>query len=236
MRRHFPHQVSAILVAAGSGVRLRSRTAKPWIRLGRKPLLKYSLDTLESCGLFDEIILVVHPDALQKAQGLAMGYPKKRIVVAIGGARRALSVLNGFQKVTPASEYVLVHDAARPFVNYVLIERLLKQVRGFDAAVLAIKPSDTIREIDPCTGLSRGTLDRKRLSVVQTPQVFKQKILARVYREIGLKKVEKATDEASLVEMLGGRVRTVEGDPCNIKITTPVDLRWARWWIGQSVK
>jgi 2-C-methyl-D-erythritol 2,4-cyclodiphosphate synthase/2-C-methyl-D-erythritol 4-phosphate cytidylyltransferase len=149
-----------------------------------------------------------------------------------GGAERQASVAAALEEVAPAAELVAVHDGARPFVSQALIARCLEAAKERGAAVAAVPATDTVKEADP-DGLVRATVDRARLWLVQTPQVFRRELLARAYRaatEAGLR----ATDDASLVERLGHEVVVVHGEPENIKITWPADVRRSEQMLNEE--
>jgi 2-C-methyl-D-erythritol 4-phosphate cytidylyltransferase len=196
----------AIVVAAGSGERFGER--KQYQRLGYGRVLDWALRAArEQC---DGIVLVV------PAELAADDEPQADAVVA-GGATRSASVRNGLAAVPADADIVVVHDAARPVPIPDVWRRVVVAVQGgADAAVPAVPVTDTIREVDGTT------VDRSRLVAVQTPQAFRAGALRRAHRD-----EPEGTDDASLVEAFGGRVEVVEGDPTNIKITTPFDLQVA---------
>ncbi len=212
--------VTAIIVAAGEGKRFGS--SKPYAVLKGKKILDYSLETFDRHpGIFD-MILVLH-EIGEKAFFLEK-YAKLKIV-SKGGERRQDSVLSGFQHIDPArTDIVLAHDAARPLVNAELIDKIIDAVKAIGAAIPALPVSDTVKKIED-NRVSR-TIDRQGLFCVQTPQGFSCEILGRAFEE-ALVDSETYTDEAALVEKLGVDVFAVPGDPRNIKITVPEDLKIA---------
>ena len=140
-----------------------------------------------------------------------------------GGATRSESVRNGLARVPEGADIVCVHDAARPFATAALFTRVIAAVEGgADAAVPALEVADTIKEID-AHGVVVRTPQRDRLVAVQTPQAFRAATLRAAHHRGG-----EATDDAALVEAIGGRVVVVQGDPQNRKLTVPDDLEWAR--------
>ena len=196
----------AIVVAGGRGERFGEPKQYLPLRDGR--VLDWSLRAARADA--DGVVLVVPADRTDEDEPLAT-------VVVAGGATRSGSVRAGLAAVPEDAAVILVHDAARP----VPVPDVWRRVRaaidaGADAAVPAIPVSDTLREV------GGGTVDRSRFVAVQTPQAFTAPALRAAHAG-----APEGTDDASLVEAAGGRVVVVDGDPANIKITTPVDLRLA---------
>jgi 2-C-methyl-D-erythritol 4-phosphate cytidylyltransferase len=212
--------VIAIIVAAGEGKRFGF--SKQFALLREKPVLEWCLDRFEAHKQVKEIVLVLN-DETQK-QKLLERYGKIR-AVAEGGEKRQDSVLAGFSQIDPEmAEVVLVHDGVRPLLESDLISRVIDRTLEQGAAVPVIPVEDTIKLIEG--RLVRQTLDRSRLFRVQTPQGFCYSVLREALdsaREDGFY----GTDEAALVERIGKKVSVVQGDPRNIKITTPLDLKLA---------
>jgi 2-C-methyl-D-erythritol 4-phosphate cytidylyltransferase len=196
--------VWAIVVAAGSGDRFGG--PKQYEALGSLRVLDWSLDT--ATDVCDGVVLVVHPERVADPE------PAAHAVVA-GGLTRSGSVRAGLAAVPPDAEVVLVHDAARPRGSAELWRRVIDTVRaGADAAVPAVPVTDTLREVEG------GTVDRSRYVAVQTPQGFRADVLRRAHEG-----EPEGTDDASLVDAIGGTVVLVDGEVGNAKITTPYDLR-----------
>jgi 2-C-methyl-D-erythritol 4-phosphate cytidylyltransferase len=143
-------------------------------------------------------------------------------VVTRGGKEREDSVLNGLRIIPPAVKYVLIHDAARPMVTPALIHRVLNKVYESGAAIPVIPVKDTLKVI--VGGRVMKTLDRAIIGAVQTPQGFKTADLKKAFKKLGAK-ASRLTDDAAVAEMTGLKVRAVEGDLLNLKITTSEDLR-----------
>jgi 2-C-methyl-D-erythritol 4-phosphate cytidylyltransferase/2-C-methyl-D-erythritol 2,4-cyclodiphosphate synthase len=214
---------TALIAAAGRGERLGRPECKAFVILAGKPLVGYALETLRSCPEITSIVLVVAPPDVERARVslIRSGSGSAERVVA-GGADRMASVRAGLAELDAACDTVLVHDGARPFVTPELIRRCLSAAAQHAAAIAALPARDTIKEVTP-EQVVAATLDRSRLWLVQTPQVFRSALLveahARAFRD-GVS----ATDDASLVEGLGHPVHVVMGEPGNIKITSPEDL------------
>jgi 2-C-methyl-D-erythritol 4-phosphate cytidylyltransferase len=197
--------VWSIVVAGGTGARFGER--KQYLALGEARVLDWSL---RAAARVDGVVLVVPADVVGAPE------PGADVVVA-GGATRSASVRAGLAAVPADASVIVVHDAARPVPVPAVWDRVLAAVAaGADAAVPAIPVRDTLRE------LGGGTVDRSRFVAVQTPQAFRADALRAAHRGD-----PEGTDDASLVEAGGGRVVIVDGDPTNIKITTPVDLALA---------
>jgi 2-C-methyl-D-erythritol 4-phosphate cytidylyltransferase len=193
----------AIVVAAGSGTRFgRPKQYEP---LGGRRVLDWSLDAARHVG--DGVVLVVAPERAGDDE------PAADAVVA-GGATRAASVRAGLAAVPDDAEVVVVHDGARPLAGTDLFARVVEAVRGgADAALPAIEVADTLRH------RSGGAVDRDDVVAVQTPQAFATGVLRRAHAG-----APEATDDASLVEAVGGKVVVVDGSPANLKVTQPADL------------
>jgi len=216
----------AIIVAAGQGERLRSAVSKPLVRLGPKPMLLYSLETLSKCPLIKAIIVVVNPSNRQAIKRLISAARISKISgIVDGGERRQDSVTNGLIALPEKCDFVLIHDSARPLIDSASLGRLIKSARKTGAAILGVPVKSTVKEAQGSIGsgaLRVGqTLDRDRLWEIQTPQAFKKSIIMKAYNSFGMIKV---TDDSALVEKLGIPVSLVMGSYVNIKVTTPEDV------------
>lgn len=211
---------SAIVVAAGRSVRMggADKIFDPLPGVPYKPALAFGVEVLEASPLVDEIVLVVSVERVARCEMLARERGWSKVVgVWPGGDRRQDSVAVGLGRVADA-DWVVVHDGARPFLTADMIARGLCAARLTGAAAAAVAVTDTIKRVDP-DGFSSETLDRERLRSIQTPQVFRRELLAEAHaRAEGT-----FTDDAAMVERIGGRVRLFEGARDNIKLTTPED-------------
>ena len=214
--------VTGIIVAAGSGERMGG-VQKAFAPLLGRMMVSYSLRAMEDTPELTNIVLVVASESVQKGESLvsSMGLCKVAAVCA-GGATRRASVLAGLQ-AAPDSEITLVHDGARPCVTPELIARGIVAAREHGATIPAVPVQDTIKEAGQ-GGLIVNTLDRSMLYAAQTPQVFPTDMLKRAHAEAS---ADLLLDDASLFEALGWPVHIFEGDPSNLKITTPIDLAFA---------
>jgi 2-C-methyl-D-erythritol 4-phosphate cytidylyltransferase len=212
--------VAAVVVSAGTGQRLGAD--KTFLDLGGKPVIAWSLDILQGSGAINSIVLVLHKNSLDRGKKLVTerGWSKV-IAVCEGGRLRQDSVRNGLERVKH-SQYVLVHDGARPFLTNKLIDDGIEAVRQTGAAVAAVPVKDTVKEVDEA-GLVTKTPERGVLRMVQTPQVFRLDILREAYESIK----GEYTDDSAIVEQAGYKVKLYFGDYGNIKITTREDLVFA---------
>ncbi len=222
------NNLRVVIAAAGSGSRMGSKTNKQYIQLGTRPLLTYSLDTFEKMEIVKDIIIVAKEPEIEyceKAVVKACGYKKVSRVIA-GGLERQDSIWLGLNELDKDTDYVAVHDGARPFVTVELVMRILEAAVRWGAAIPAVAVRDTLKKVDK-DNFVRQTLDRAAIFAIQTPQIFRYGELYKSYeyaREQGIN----ATDDASLYEKYIGRVKVVPGDYNNLKITTPEDLVIAR--------
>lgn len=221
--------VAAIIAAGGRGVRLGADRPKQFLDLGGRSILDMSIAALASSGRIHEIVVAVPPDHLDAtAAAWAHGAGKPLTFVA-GGARRQDSVANAFAKTSAGADIIVIHDAARPFVTDAVIGRAIDAAQAHGAAIAAIPVRDTVKQAGasgpdgsrPIT----ATIPRESVLLAQTPQAFRRDVLARA---LDAGRNVDATDEAMLVERLGLPVHIVDGDPGNIKVTTPEDLATAK--------
>lgn len=218
--------VTAILPAAGVGKRMVTaghRLPKQFLEIAGVPILTHTLRQFESCDSVDHVTLVCEESMLDFVATEiveAERYTKIRKIVR-GGKERQDSVYSGFCSSLP-SDYVVVHDVVRPFVSQSRITEVLEEALRYRAAILAVPAKDTIKAQDDQQFVER-TLDRSVLWNVQTPQAFEYGLLREAFENAYAEDFY-GTDESSLVEALGVRVRIVPGDYENIKITSPEDL------------
>lgn len=223
--------MTAIVPAAGLGSRFAPAgggASKPFHALGGKPLVLWVLEALEASPEVAEIIPVFRPEDMEEGDRLIEGRGFSKInKTAAGGRQRQDSVLNGLRLVGDPSSAVLVHDGARPFLDEALIRNTLEGLSGFDGAVAAVPPKDTIKEAEVGEAAVVGkTLDRALLWAVQTPQVFPYAVVMAAFEQAAEEGFY-ATDDSALVERRGGRVNIVMGSYENIKVTTPEDIHLA---------
>jgi 2-C-methyl-D-erythritol 4-phosphate cytidylyltransferase len=224
-------KVIAIVPAAGIGKRFGRDKNKLFSLLAGKPVLIWSLELLQSVPEITEIIPVVKEEDLMMSAELTENYGIRKVKQIVpGGKERQDSVYCGLSAISDDKVIVLIHDGGRPFADGDMIVNAIRQVEGCDGVVAGVPVKDTIKEAAEDSGSTdvdrafvRRTLDRSVLYAIQTPQVFPFRVIreahekARVDRFVG-------TDDASLVERCGGRVKIVAGSYRNIKITTSEDI------------
>ena len=218
----------AVVPAAGSGERLAAGVPKAFYHLDGRTLVERAIDGLLKSGVVDRVVVAVPADRTDRAK-LILG---RDATVVAGGANRGESVSRALAAVGDAGEpdFVLVHDAARALTPPDLVVRVVDALRaGHPAVVPALPVADTIKAVD-ATGAVLGTPERGGLRAVQTPQGFTTELLLRAYQQAG---TVDFTDDASLVEHIGGQVQVVDGDPLAFKITTRLDLMLAQAIVNQ---
>ncbi len=214
--------IHVVLLAAGSSTRLGGDIAKPWCDLGGKPVLAHSLQRFADHPRITSGVIVAAEQAIDDAEALALPLGWQ---VAVGGHERAFSVKAGLEALANDSpDYVLIHDAARPFVVPAVIDTLIATLdEGADAAIPGIPPSDSLKSVHD--GMVTGRVDRSGIWRVQTPQAFRYSLIKSCH---DADKGGAATDDSSLIEDHGGDVRMIIGDVMMDKITTPDDLARTR--------
>ena len=211
-------KTAAIIVAAGEGKRMGGMD-KVLATLDGEPILLRATRPFQECQLIDQIVVVVSGDKEQKCRRLVTGREWAKVTdVCIGGQRRQDSVASGLQQLRDY-EWIVIHDGARPLLTIDLIERGLEAAQETGVAAAAVPVTDTIKEVNG-DGLVSRTPPRQNLMAVQTPQVFRFDLIQIAHRQ----DCGDVTDDASLVENLGHRVKLYPGSYDNIKITTPADI------------
>ena len=210
------------VIAAGGSSRRMGGIDKIFVPVAGRPLLWHTLAAFQSCGRVDQVVVVLPEAGVQRGLGLvAEGGFSKVTAVCAGGRRRQDSVSRGLAKLERC-DWVVIHDGARPCVTAELVERGLEEARQTGAAIAAVPLTETVKVVD-AAGRIEGTPPRESLWAAQTPQVFRFDLLAEAHRRIN----EDVTDDASMVEALGHRVRVYMGRYDNIKVTTPEDIALA---------
>ena len=226
-------KTTAIILAAGSGKRMNTKVHKQYLLLKGKPVLYYSLKEFEESSI-DDIILVVGAgeiDFCRKEIVEQYGFKKVRAIVE-GGKERYHSVYEGL-KATSATDYVLIHDGARPFVSQIIIDRALHAVCEYKACVVGMPVKDTIKIVDEET-FAKETPSRSNVWQVQTPQAFSYSLIYDAYTKLLAQEDTAITDDAMVVErMTECKVKLIEGSYQNIKITTPEDLLIAEVYLAE---
>lgn len=223
----------AILVAAGRGERMGASRPKAFLPLAGRPLLLRSADAFEAAASIAAIVAVVPAEEIETAGKMLSGLRKLRAVVA-GGSRRQDSVLEGLKQAPDGFDgVVLIHDAARPFVEPALIDAVAAAAAAEGAALPVAPVVDTLKRVEE--GRVVGTVDRAALGAAQTPQGFRYELLVRAYEQ-AFRTGLVLTDEAMAVEALGAPVIAVPGSPRNRKLTTPEDMAWAESLLREEAR
>ena len=234
------NKITAIVLAAGSGSRMKSKTKKQFMEIKGKPVILYSLFEFEKSRV-DEIILVTGKEDIDYCKKeIVEKYNLKKIKnVVAGGSERYESVYNGLKEVT--GNIVLIHDGARPLINNEIIERSIEGTIKSDACVVGVPVKDTIKRANK-EGYIIDTPNRSELWITQTPQSFKTDLVKMAYKKMK-EELEKGnttlniTDDAMVVEeFTTNQVRFVQGDYKNIKVTTPEDIDIAELFIELDAK
>ena len=218
--------VCALVPAGGRGTRLGRRVPKQFLRVAGVSILVTTVRRLrQHPGL--SAVIVAAPDlwVARTRRLLGAGDHRRPITVVPGGATRQESVWRALQAAPATAEIVVVHDAVRPFITRALLEDVVTAAVEEGAAICALPITETLKRVRD--GLVEETVDRSRLWSVQTPQAFRAALLREAHDKARRDGIV-GTDDATLVERLGHRVRVVPGLPGNVKITTPDDLRRAR--------
>ncbi|HXF42153.1 MAG TPA: 2-C-methyl-D-erythritol 4-phosphate cytidylyltransferase [Pyrinomonadaceae bacterium] len=212
----------AIIAAGGSGKRFNSGIPKQFTCLLDRPIISYSIEAFRASGEIDCIIAAVPQDYLSSPiiEGLGLD------IIVCGGQTRAQSVLNALEEVDKSFEFVIVHDAARPLVTTREIKNVISDAKKYGAACLVAPITDTVKEVSD-DGFIVQSPDRARLKRALTPQAFRREILLEALSVAGTS--ESVTDESSALEIIGRKVKAVEGSSLNIKITTHEDFLLAEW-------
>lgn len=211
--------VSAIIVAAGSGTRMKISTRKQLVEINDVPVIVHTLKAFEKTDIIDEIIVVTKEDDILSIWDMAKEFGISKITnIVKGGSTRTDSVKNGL--AASKGDIVAIHDGVRPCIKSVHIESTVKKAMETGAAALGCPVTDTLKKVDE-NGFITDTVSREGLWAIQTPQVFKKELLLKAYDEGD---IQGATDDCMLLESIGVKVTMVEGDRSNIKVTVQDDI------------
>ena len=224
--------VSAIIAAGGRGTRLGGDRPKQFLFLGGRPVLQRSVDAFVLSDRIADVVVALPRDLVDDVPDYLRGCAKP-VEVVEGGGRRQDSVANAFARVAGRSDVVVIHDAARPLVSADLIRRTVDAAVEYGAAIAALPATDTVKRGD-AGGIIVETLPRGEIFLAQTPQAFRVGVLRDAL--VLASRSADATDEAALAEQAGHRVRLVDGDPRNLKITDAADLEMAERLINAPVR
>ena len=220
----------AVIVAAGSASRMGG-IDKVMAPLKGEPMIVRTVRTFQECGAITEIVVVTRQDLIGPISDLCAGFDKVKAVV-VGGNSRVESVWLGLSALGAGVELAAVHDGARPLISPEVIDRTVRAAHSYGAAAPAIPVKDTIKVVQG--GLIASTPDRSALQAVQTPQIFDYDILRGALKK-AIQEDAPITDDCSAVERIGVRVKIVEGEERNLKVTTPFDLKIAEMLLEEHL-
>ncbi len=213
--------VGALVLAAGSSQRMQG-IDKTFAHILGKPLILHTLSVFLNCPDIRRVVLVLPESNIEKARALLEGGDNsEKLTLCAGGERRQDSATKGLDALGPC-DWVAVHDGARPCISPDILQNALSDARLHGSAVVAVPVTDTVKRADSEAFIS-ATVTREGLWAVQTPQVFPFAVLERAYREVS----DNVTDDASMVERLGVKIKLTPGSPTNLKVTNPADLELA---------
>lgn len=218
----------AIIVAAGKGIRMSDAVRKQYIALDGMPMLSRTLGVFNRCDLIDQIIVALPEDDIDFCRNeiIPVANMEKEPILVIGGARRQDSVYSSLKTIETDDGVVLIHDGVRPFVNPEHLVACIKGAQEHGACILGIPAFDTVKHVDAKNEIVQ-TQQRDTLWLAQTPQAFQLQLIKKAH-EIAKQEGFMGTDDASLVERLGGIVKIIPGSRSNIKITNQEDLKLAQ--------
>ena len=218
----------AVIVAAGTASRMGG-IDKAMAKLGGEPMILRTVRAFQNCEAVREIVIVTRPDLVIPIAELCHDFAKVQAVI-VGGDSRQASVKLGLAALSKKVKLAAIHDGARPLVSNAVIDRSIRAAHTYSAAAPAIPVKDTVKVVQG--GIVSTTPDRATLRAVQTPQVFDIDLLKAALTRAE-EKGDQVTDDCSAVELMGMKVKIVEGDERNIKVTTPMDLKIAEFLLEE---
>ena len=219
----------AVIVAAGSASRMGG-IDKVMAELLGEPMIVHTVRAFQTCDAIKEIVIVTREDLIRPITDLCRGFDKVTAVV-VGGSSRQESVSLGMNALSDQCLLAAIQDGARPLVTWQLIDRVVRAAHAYHAAIPVIPVKDTIKVCN--SALVVSTPDRSTLRAVQTPQVFDFDLLRGALKQAEIDGAE-VTDDCSAVERLGMIVKIVDGDERNLKVTTPIDLKFAEMLMEEN--
>ncbi len=227
-------QASAIIVAAGAGIRMNSSVRKQYLLIQNRPVLSHTLSVFENCSAINRIYLVVPRKDFDFVRRKILHFcsDKKDIILVEGGDERQDSVFNGLRALDPETKFVVVHDGVRPLISPQTIETSLAEASVYGACIIGLAAKETVKKVGQDLFVQK-TLPRDTVWIAQTPQTFRCDLLRMAHQKAKMESY-RGTDDASLVERIGGKVKIVPGNSYNIKITTPEDLALAEIIMGAN--
>ena len=225
--------VCAIIAAGGRGVRMAASINKQFLEINNKPIIAHSIEKFYLSSLIDKIIIVVPEDWIKfVSQSIVNKYNFSKVDKIIkGGNTRQESIFVGLKELGKKDSVVVIHDAVRPLIDSLILDRVVEKGKETGAAIVAVRAYDTIKRVNK--SLIENTLNRELIWFAQTPQVFHKEIILKAYQRAADDNIM-ATDDSSLVERIGYPVQVIEGSYSNIKITKPSDLNLAEFYLKQN--
>lgn len=227
-------KLAVIIPAAGSGTRMGSSKPKPFIILGDKQIIWHTINVFLKLDNVIQIIIPTSKEWLGEVEVICESLPKSKVHfdVIAGGSERQFSIQNGLKFLRDDVDLVAVHDAIRPFIDRDLIKKTCKKASSYGGAIVGVPVKDTIKKVEQNQSIIE-TPDRNTLWQAQTPQIFRKELLTKAYYS-ATEEDFFGTDDASLVERIGGDIKIVKGDRKNLKITYPIDLKIAEMILKEN--
>lgn len=223
--------VSAVIVSAGNSTRMGGIN-KQFLEINNMPVIAHTIKAFDSLDAINEIVVVTRECDIADVVSLIEKYNFKKVSsVVSGGETRQLSVYNGVINTSHSADYVAIHDGARPLVSDSVIINTLNNAFEFDAAATGVKVKDTVKVVDVNDNIV-DTPDRTYMRFIQTPQIFKKSLYIDAVNTVENSK--NFTDDCMLLEAYGKKVKFIDGDYENIKITTPEDVELAENYIKRK--
>jgi 2-C-methyl-D-erythritol 4-phosphate cytidylyltransferase len=216
--------ITAIIPAAGMGSRMNMSKNKLYINLDGKPVLYHTLKKFINNSFIEQVLVVLQEGEIEHFQNSILnllGSKKNKIKTVVGGKTRKESVFNGLKAASVKSDYIIIHDGARPLVTDKIINNVIGSLEEEEAITTGVKVKDTIKIKDHNNYVVK-TVNRENLVTIQTPQAFNYKLIKKAHQNKFFDK--KITDDAYLIELMNKKVKIIEGSYENIKITTQIDL------------
>ena len=222
--------VSAVIVSAGNSSRMGG-VNKQFLNICGIPVIAHSIKAFQDCAFINEIVIVTRDVDIDNIKRVTKDYNFTKVVAVVcGGETRQLSVLNGIKEINTSADFVAIHDGARPLVTEKVILDTLSCAIEFNAATTGVKVVDTIKSVDENEDIV-DTPNRAFLRAVQTPQIFNKELYLNAVNNVPNSK--DFTDDCKLIEAFGHKVKIVDGDYENIKITTPSDIEIATYYLSK---
>ncbi|MDL1968418.1 MAG: 2-C-methyl-D-erythritol 4-phosphate cytidylyltransferase [Deltaproteobacteria bacterium] len=229
--------ISAVIVAAGKGIRMDDNVRKQYLLLDDRPIISRTIEVFDECNIIDEIFLIVPEEDFVFCNENILNQQnfQKKVSLVPGGAKRQDSVYNGLLAIDNITDdsIVVIHDGVRPFIRSEQLTECITCATDHDACIFGIPAYDTLKRVNS-SGFIENTIERSTIWLAQTPQAFKYNLIKRAH-ENALRTGINGTDDAMLVEQLGIKVRVVRGSRCNVKITTREDLLLARAMVNKRL-